>query len=214
MAEHAHIVRRVSGLNAARIRVKGYIQYPMHAVLDTPVSTYQCIHACRIQDLAQPIVALFGRGRAIERAFCFNQCDALERYPALAFVQLPYRLWVTDHECLARLDPSVGDIYAPGAAQAAVFGLERCTRIRKQRRDIGYHAWLVALQRQDILTTLANDLFGNRRLAPERINRNRTAMEFEQRKQLWNGGDLVRFVVDRHLSEHQTILGSPSADEM
>ena len=75
-------------------------------------------------------------------------------------------------------------------------------------------AAVIGLQRQQIVGTLGPDSLRDILLAPHRIERHDGAVEIQSVEQLRDCGDLVRLAVDRALTEHQSLITGPGADQM
>ena len=73
---------------------------------------------------------------------------------------------------------------------------------------------LVALQRQDIVAALIDDLLGDVALAVERVDGHDRALEREHLQQLRHRGDLVGLGVGGDLRQHQALLAAPGADHV
>src|SRR5262249_15345766 len=66
-------------------------------------------------------------------------------------------------------------------------------------RSVGL--FVVALQGQEIVTTLALDLISNGRLAAHRIDGHNTAFDGKQVQKVWNGRDLIGLAVRLQLAD-------------
>src|SRR4051794_19831648 len=75
-------------------------------------------------------------------------------------------------------------------------------------------AAVIGLQRQEVVSPLSPDPRGNVLLAPHCIERHDGAVEMQGVEQLGDGGDLVRLAVDLALTEHQSLITCPGADQM
>src|SRR3954453_10725190 len=75
-------------------------------------------------------------------------------------------------------------------------------------------AAVVDLQPQEIVGTLRPDPRGDVLLTAHGIERHDGAVEMQGVEQLGDGGDLVRLAVDLALTEHQSLITGPGADQM
>src|SRR3954452_18756795 len=75
-------------------------------------------------------------------------------------------------------------------------------------------AAVVGLQPQEIVGTLRPDPRGDVLLTAHGIERHDGAVEMQGIEQLGDGGDLVRLAVDFALTEHQSLITGPGADQM
>jgi hypothetical protein len=104
---------------------------------------------------------------------------------------------------------------------AAVIGINGLrTRRRLVRRiveecaDVLMQRALVALQRQDVVAALIDDLPGNGTLAVERVGGHDRALQCEHLQKLRHGGDLIRLGVGGNLRQHKALLAAPRADHV
>src|SRR3954465_11677003 len=75
-------------------------------------------------------------------------------------------------------------------------------------------AAVVGLQPQEIVGTLRPDPRGDVLLTAHGIERHDGALEMQGVEQFGDGGDLVRLAVDLALTEHQSLITGPGADQM
>ena len=73
---------------------------------------------------------------------------------------------------------------------------------------------LVPLQRQHVIPTAFFDLLRYRSLAPHRIQRHDTPLQFKLLQQLRHRHNLVRLLIRFHLSKHHPIATCPGTDHM
>src|ERR671914_2560623 len=71
---------------------------------------------------------------------------------------------------------------------------------------------LIPLESQHVITALIDDSLRQGSLATHGIDGHDAPVQVQQRQQLWDGGDRVRFLLGRFLSEHQPIGVHPGAD--
>ena len=74
--------------------------------------------------------------------------------------------------------------------------------------------FLVSLQCQDVIPSLVNDLLGNRRLCPHRVNGDDGSVDVDERQQCGNCRDFVRFLCRGDLRECQAKFARPDTDGM
>ena len=87
-------------------------------------------------------------------------------------------------------------------------------RIVEIEADIVMQRALVALQRQDIVSALTNDLLCDRALAVERVSGHDRALQRQHLQKLRHGGDLVRLRVGGDLRQHKALLTAPRTDHV
>src|SRR3954465_1732524 len=187
------------------------IENPMQSVLDGPVPADGSTQDGRIVVTAGKEVADLGLDLvgAVDAADCL---DCQQRAQIGPFVQ---RLKLSDSR--AREDAS-----ATQAAVAVVKGVESRPAAGAAAEAGTFEmspyglegAAVIGLQRQEIVSTLGSDLRGNVLLAPHRVERHDGALEMQDVEQLGDGGDLVRLAVDLALTEHQSLITCPGADQM
>ncbi len=75
-------------------------------------------------------------------------------------------------------------------------------------------AGLVALQRQDVIGALVDDLGGDLALATDGVDGHHGPLDHQEIQELRNGDDLVRLVLDPGLSQNHVLLGAPGRDHV
>jgi hypothetical protein len=180
---------------------------------------YPALPADRLADLlgvageAAEEGASFAARRAGDRALGLDHPDAAQPRPARAGGEVGDGLRLADRPAAARLDaavpllrrlpPVVGDPLEPVRLGVGESGLDRLLGRR-----------LVALEGQDVVAPVVDDLLGDRRLAAHGVERDDAAFQRQQAQQLRQGDDLVRLVVDLDLAQDQPVVGRPGADEV
>ena len=73
---------------------------------------------------------------------------------------------------------------------------------------------LVTLQRQHVVSSLIDDLLGDGRLCPHRVDRDDGSLDIDKRQECGNRRDFVRFLRRCHLRQRQAKLARPNTDGM
>ncbi len=120
---------------------------------------------------------------------------------------------IVEHERAAELDPAVPLLHrlrliVPDSGE--VVGLGR----GNTQLHILVQGALVALERQHIVATLVEDLLGDLPLAAHGINRHQAPSEGQLPQEFGQGGDLIGFVLDLDLSQHQAIGRGPGTHQV
>ena len=69
--------------------------------------------------------------------------------------------------------------------------------------------FVITIQGEEIVTALVSDLASDGGLTAHRINRHGTAVQIQQAQNRRNGGNLVRFGINRGLGQHEPALLCP-----
>src|SRR3954470_7750972 len=91
------------------------------------------------------------------------------------------------------------------AAEAMLIEVLNNSRVRQR---------MITLERQQVVASARQDLFGGRGLAAHRIQRHDAVLQGELVQQRRNGGDLVRLTIDAALAQHQALLTGPGAHQV
>ena len=138
----------------------------------------------------------------------------------------PHRVDASDRDALGpvgRIDDALGRQHrsdlADGASVAALDPIAAVDRgdavlIDEGGLDRFEQLGLVALDHQQVVALLRNDLFGNAFLAAHGVDRDQQPLDRERLQQLRNRGDLVALGGDLLLAEHQSQLGGEGADHV
>src|SRR4051812_34466669 len=78
----------------------------------------------------------------------------------------------------------------------------------------GVRQRMISLERQQVVASARQDLFGDRGLAAHRIQRHDAVLQGELVQQRRNGGNLVRLAIDAALAQHQALLTGPGAHQV
>lgn len=84
----------------------------------------------------------------------------------------------------------------------------------KERGHVFLEVGLVALDGQDVVGLLRDNLLGDSRLTAHRINGDDAAADIQQTQQLRNGRNLIGLVGHGPLAQHQMVFSRPGADQM
>lgn len=138
----------------------------------------------------------------------------------------PHGVDAPDRDALwpvARIDDALGREHRsdlPDGAAVAAFdqraAVDRLDAVLVDEGDLDRfeQLGLVALDHQQVVTLLRNDLFGNVFLAAHRVDRDQQSLDRERLEQFGNCGDLVALGGDLLLAEHQSQLGGEGADHV
>ena len=84
--------------------------------------------------------------------------------------------------------------------------------VHKERMYLFIQSGMILLQGQHIVASTIDNLFGDVLLAASRIDGNDRVFKVDLVQQFRDRSDLVRLFFGRHLTETNTLIGGPSAD--
>ena len=188
MAQHGKLLWRVIFPDPTLILAKGYVQDPMHLVLDPPVSSYRPSELLGMTLQTCDVVPLLDRRFFSDDPFCFHHPDASDPF-LLLFSFQPSDIF--GGPVFSDFDASM--IFFD-TLKVAILNLLELVLLRP--REIVHHLFvqssLIAFHRQDIISFFVDDLCGDLLLRPDGIDGHDATSHLQHLKQSWNGSNLVR----------------------
>ncbi len=96
----------------------------------------------------------------------------------------------------------------------AVAAVAQDLGVVEEEGDVGMQGGLIALEGEQVVAALIDDLPGDLAMAAHRIDGDDRALERMHFQQLRDCGDLVRLAIDGQLAEHEALVGRPGGDQM
>ena len=175
----------------------------MQAVLDGPVTPDRRPEKMREHDQRRYVISCLVLDLPFGFAGAFDDGDGFQTGPVVPFPQ-PFH--IVDDGRHPGFDPAIVSVYGFRAADLGVREIARLL-LRYQQFDVIAQRPLVTFQPEDIVGFLLDDLPCDGALAAHRVDCDDRAFDRQQVQQLRDRDDLVGFVRDFHLSQHQALAG-------
>ena len=194
-------MRRIVVAGGAAILAHGDVEDPMKPVFNAPVGTHGLGQFFRVECPRSDVVALFQLGSlGPHLAHRVDAADHLALRPGSRI----------DHACSGQDRSDLADQTAMGFLDPFVAG-RFCSPVQEGVLDCLQQARLIALDRQQVVATLGDDLVGDELLATHSVDTDEKALEVEGRQEFGNGHDLVALAGHFLLAEDQPQVGGEGA---
>ena len=173
----------------------------MKAVFNAPVGTHGLGQFFRGECPGSDVVALFRLDSlGPHLVYRVDAADNLALRPGSGI----------DHTCSGQDRSDLADQTAVGFLDPFVAG-RFCSPVQEGVLDCLQQARLIALDRQQVVATLGDDLVGDELLATHSVDTDEKALEVEGRQEFGNGHDLVALAGHFLLAEDQPQVGGEGA---